>query len=144
MCIFCEEFIPADSEECPQCRKKPFSGMYFDPETYKVVEQLEKDGELKKAWELLHEEWIQHGDIDYYDDQMFFELLQKLNDLYERNPGLIRQRIDLVKEQWRKIVSSSYFPGTQEIEEGLDIARKVNRKDLEEELIRYLDELQRR
>ena len=117
--------------------------MYFDSKKYKIVEQLENDGELEKAWELLHEEWIQHGDIDYYDDQMFFELLQKLNDLYERNPGLIRQRIDLVKEQWRKIVSSSYFPGTQEIEEGLDIARKVNRKDLEEELIRYLDELQR-
>ena len=117
--------------------------MYFDPKTYALAEELEKNGELVRAWETLHEEWVQHGDIDYYDDQMFFELLQKLNGLYERNPGLIRQRIDLVKEQWRKIVSSSYFPGTQEIEEGLDIARKANRKDLEDELIRYLDELQR-
>ena len=143
-CIFCEELIPAESEECPHCNKKPFSGMYFDPETYKVVEQLEKDGELEKAWELLHEEWIQHGDHDYFDAAMYIQLLQKLNDLYERNPGLIRQRTDLVKEQWRKIVSHSYFPGAQEIEEGLDIARKANRKDLEEELIKYLDELQRR
>ena len=46
MCIFCEELIPADSEECPHCSKKPFSGMYFDPETYKTAEELEKKGEL--------------------------------------------------------------------------------------------------
>ena len=32
--------------------------MYFNPETYKVVEQLEKDGELEKAWKILHEEWM--------------------------------------------------------------------------------------
>ena len=116
--------------------------MYFDPETYKVVEQLEKDGELEKAWELLHEEWIQHGDHDYYDGVMYVQLLQKLDGLYERNPGLIRQRIDLLKEHWRKIVSDSHFPGRQEIDEGFDIARKANRRDLEEELIKYLDELQ--
>ena len=143
-CIFCQELLPSDSEECPECGKKPFSGMYFDPKTYTLAEELEKNGELVKAWETLHEEWVQHGDMDYYDDEMFFELLQKLNELYERNPILIRQRINLTKEHWRKIVSHSHFPGTQEIEEGLDIARKANRKDLEEELIMYLDELHRR
>ena len=47
-CIFCEELIPSDSEECPNCDKKPFSGMYFDPAKYKIVEQLEKAENWKR------------------------------------------------------------------------------------------------
>ena len=142
-CIVCEELIPADSEECPHCDKKPFSGMYFDPETYKVVEQLEKNGELEKAWKILHEEWMQHGDIDYYDDKMYFELLEKMHALYERNPSLIRQRVDLIKDYWRNAAAYAYFVHKNDIEEGLDIVRKAKRKDLEEELTEYLDELHR-
>ena len=140
-CIFCEELIPADSEECPHCDKKPFSGMYFDPEKYKIVDQLEKDGELEKAWELLHEEWMQHGDYDYYDDEMYFELLEKMHELYERNPSLIRQRVDLIKDYWRNAAAYAHFVHKNDIEEGLGIVRKAKRKDLEEELIEYLDEL---
>ena len=143
MCIFCEEHIPDDSEECPHCGKKPFSGMYFDPEKYKIVDRLEKDGELEKAWELLHEEWMQHGDVDYYDDDMYFELLDKMHELYERNPSLIRQRVDLIKDYWRNAVYYAYVVHKNDIEEGLEIVRKANRKDLEEELIYYLDEIHR-
>ena len=90
-CIFCEENIPPNSEECPHCGKKPFSRMYFDPETYKIAEELEKKGKLEEAWKLLYDEWIQHGDYDYYDDKMYFELLEKMHELYERNPSLLRQ-----------------------------------------------------
>ena len=115
--------------------------MYFDPETYKVVEQLEKNGELEKAWKILHEEWMQHGDIDYYDDKMYFELLEKMHALYERNPSLIRQRVDLIKDYWRNAAAYAYFVHKNDIEEGLEIVRKANRKDLEEELTEYLDEL---
>ena len=143
-CIFCEELIPSDSEECPNCDKQPFSGMYFDPEKYKIVEQLEKDGELEKAWELLHEEWMQHGDVDYYDDEMYFELLEKMHELYERNPGLIRQRVDLIKDYWRNAVYYAYVVHKNDIEEGLEIVRKANRKDLEVELIDYLDDLHKK
>ena len=62
MCIFCEELISADSEECPHCDKKPFSGMYFDSNTYNLVKELEDKGELEEAWKLLYDEWMQHGD----------------------------------------------------------------------------------
>ena len=140
-CIFCEELIPADSEECPHCDKKPFSGMYFDSETYKTAEELEKKGELEKAWKLLYDEWRQHGDYDYYDDEMYFELYGKMHELYERNPTLIRQRIELIKNHWRDIVFYSYVVGQRDAEEGLDVARKAGRKDLEDELIEYLDEI---
>jgi RNA polymerase subunit RPABC4/transcription elongation factor Spt4 len=143
MCIFCEELIPADSVECPHCSKKPFSGMYFDSETYKIAEELEKKGELEEAWKLLYEEWIQHGDYDYYDDKMYFELLDKMHELYERNPSLLRQRVDLIKDYWRGAAYYAHFVGKRDIEEGLDIVRKINRKDLEEELIEYLDNLNR-
>ena len=143
-CIFCEELIPADSEECPHCDKKPFSGMYFDPETYKTAEELEKKGELEEAWKLLYDEWIQHGDYDYYDDKMYFELLEKMHELYERNPSLLRQRVDLIKDYWRGAAYYAHFVGQRDIEEGLEIVRKVERKDLEDELIEYLDTIHRR
>ena len=115
--------------------------MYFDPETYIIVKQLEKNGELEKAWKILHEEWMQHGDIDYYDDKMYFELLEKMHALYERNQSLIRQRVDLIRDYWRNAAAYAYLVHKNDIEEGLEIVRKANRKDLEEELIEYLDEL---
>ena len=140
-CIFCEEMIDATSEECPHCSKKPFSGMYFDSNTYTLVKELEERGELEEAWKLLNDEWIQHGDYDYYDDEMYFELYGKMHELYERNPTLIRQRIELIKNHWRDIVFYSYVVGQRDAEEGLDVARKAGRKDLEDELIEYLDEI---
>ncbi len=143
-CIFCEEMIDATSEECPHCSKKPFSGMYFDSNTYTLVKELEERGELEEAWKLLNDEWIQHGDYDYYDDEMYFELLEKMHELYERNPSLLRQRVDLIKDYWRGSAYYAYFVGERDIEDGLDIVRKVNRKDLEEELIDYLDELHKK
>ncbi len=143
-CIFCEEMIDATSEECPHCSKKPFSGMYFDSNTYTLVKELEERGELEEAWKLLNDEWIQHGDYDYYDDEMYFELLEKMHELYERNPSLLRQRVDLIKDYWRGAAYYAYFVGERDIEDGLDIVRKVNRKDLEEELIDYLDELHKK
>ena len=115
--------------------------MYFDPETYKVVEQLEKDGELEKAWKILHEEWIQHGDIDYYDDKMYFELLEKMHELYERNPSLIRQRVNLVKEVWKKIAYHSYYISETEVEIGLNIAKNAGRQDLVEDLKNFLQQV---
>ena len=118
--------------------------MYFDPETYKTAEELEKKGKLEEAWKLLHDEWIQHGDYDYYDDKMYFELLEKMHELYERNPSLLRQRVDLIKDYWRGAAYYAHFVGERDIEDGLDIVRKVNRKDLEEELIDFLDQLHSR
>lgn len=143
-CIFCEEMIDGTSEECPHCSKKPFSGMYFDSNTYNLVKELEEKGELKEAWKLLYDEWMQHGDYDYYDDKMYFELLEKMHELYERNPSLLRQRVDLIKDYWRGAAYYAHFVGQRDIEEGLDILRKVNRKDLEDELIDFLDQLHSR
>ena len=118
--------------------------MYFDSNTYNLVKELEEKGELKEAWKLLYDEWIQHGDYDYYDDEMYFELLEKMHELYERNPSLLRQRVDLIKDYWRGAAYYAHFVGQRDIEEGLDILRKVNRKDLEDELIDFLDQLHNR
>jgi len=115
--------------------------MYFDSNIYTLVKELEEKGELEEAWKLLHDEWMQHGDYDYYDDKMYFELYGKMHELYERNPTLIRQRIELIKNHWRDIVFYSYVVGQRDAEEGLDVARKAGRKDLEDELIEYLDEI---
>ena len=118
-CIFCEELIPSDSEECPNCDKKPFSGI-LDTENTRLLNSSKRK---EKGLELLHEEWMVHGDVDYYDDEMYFELLGE-DELYERNPSLIRQRVDLIKDYWRNAVYYAYVVHKNDIEEGLEIVRK--------------------
>ena len=34
------------------------------------AERLEEDGDLNGAWGILSEEWMNHTDIDYFDDEM--------------------------------------------------------------------------
>jgi len=57
---------------------------------------------------------------------------------------LLRQRVDIIKDYWRGAVYYAHFVGQRDIDEGLEIARKVGRKDLEEELIDFLDQLHNR
>ena len=49
----------------------------------------------------------------------------------------------MIKDYWRNAVYYAYVVHKNDIEEGLDIVRKADRKDLEEELIDYLDEIHR-
>ena len=63
--IFCEwNELPMDCEECPDCGRKQFSGMYFDTETYNTVASLEETGKIADAWNLFMEQWYAHADRD--------------------------------------------------------------------------------
>ena len=136
-CIFCENAeLPEDTEECPDCSNKPFSGMYFDPEQYIRAAALEADGKVEEAWALLSEEWLGHCDIDYFDDEMADELQGKLLELFDRHPlRLIQQRYELCKQAMEIQFFWACFASQDTLKEGMKAMLRCNREDLARELV---------
>ena len=139
-CIFCEDDepieLPEDCETCPQCDLPPFSGMMFDPKRKEEADRLEGDGDLVGAWGILSEEWMAHTDIDYVDDEMAFQILGWIDELFERNPNMTEQRVEMKLMIMR---ANHYWGGHNEaldrFEEALRIAREADRPDLELEAL---------
>ena len=139
-CIFCEEGepieLPEDCKECPQCFNPPFSGMMFDPKRKEEAERLEAEGDLSGAWEILSEEWMNHTDMDYFDDEMATQIRGWIDELFERNPNMIDQRVGMklmvmrVNHYW-----GGHNEGLDAAEEAMRIAREANRPDLELEAL---------
>ncbi len=135
-CIFCEDGEPIDLPEgcevCPQCDLPPFSGMMFDSKRKEQAERLEEDGDLNGAWGILSEEWMNHTDIDYFDDEMAAKIRGWIEDLFERNPNMTEQRVEMKLMVMR---SNHYWGGHDEgldaAEEAMRIAREAGRPDLE-------------
>ena len=128
-CIFCEEEVDDDAEECSHCLNKPFSGMYFDEATLTKVEALEMDGSVKEAWVTLYNEWRQHTDHEYFDQDMAAKLYNLLEALFERNPELIEQRLEMLQDE---MMIARYW-GTidpKDVEKGIKIAQDAGRADL--------------
>jgi hypothetical protein len=135
-CIFCEDGdLPEETEECPNCGKKPFSGMYFDREQYTRAEALEAEGKVEEAWELLHEEWMGHADRDYFDDEMVMELEAKLHELFLRHPVLAPQRMELYDLSMGSERFWGHFVSEGTLKEAIKAMLKVEREDLAEELV---------
>lgn len=136
-CIFCEgDNLPGDTQECPNCGNKPFSGMYFDPEQYTRVEALEAKGKVVEAWALLYEEWLGHCDVDYFDDEMADELKAKLLELFERQPSkLVQQRYELCKQTMDIQFYHAYFASEETLKEGMKAMLRHGREDLARELV---------
>lgn len=136
-CIFCEgDDLPEDTQECPNCGNKPFSGMYFDPEQYVRAADLEAEGEVKEAWTLLYEEWLGHCDVDYFDDEMADELKAKLLELFERQPSkLVEQRYELCKQTMDIQFYYAYFASEDTLKSGMKAMLKHGREDLARELV---------
>lgn len=135
-CIFCEgEELPVDTDECPVCEMKPFSGMYFDESIYTEVSNLEQNGYIQKAWKVLYEQWLEHSDVDYFDDQMYHKLLTDLHNLFLRNNELIVERIKLQIEVMRIERFWSHFATENTLIEGIKIATISGRDDLAENLV---------
>jgi hypothetical protein len=139
-CIFCEEGepieLPEDCKECPQCFNPPFSGMMFDPKRKEEAERLEAEGDLSGAWEILSEEWMNHTDMDYFDDEMATQIRGWIDELFERNPNMTEQRVEMnlmimrVNHYW-----GGHNEGFDRFEEALGIAKEAGRPDLELEVL---------
>ena len=137
ICIYCEEEVEDDAEECPHCYNKPFSGMYFDESTYDEAYALEKEGNVKEAWTLLYEEWRQHTDVEYFDQDMAGKLHTLLEALFERHSVLlIEERLEMLQDE----MMISKFWGTinlEDVDKGSKIAQDAGRIDLE---LKFLEE----
>ena len=139
-CIFCEEYgsddLSADCIICPDCGNPPFSGMMFDQKRKEEADRLEKEGDLIGAWNILSGEWMSHIDIEYYDEEMAVMILQWIENLFERNPNMIEQKVSL---NLMRMESLHYWGGHDEAldiaEEAMKIAREANRMDLELEVM---------
>ena len=138
-CIFCQEGgidLPSDCETCPECGSPPFSGMMFDPKRKEEAERLEAEGDLDGAWEILSEEWVNHTDMDYFDDEMATQIRGWIDELFERNPNMIDQRVAMklmvmkVNHYW-----GGHNEGLDAAEEAMRIAREADRPDLELEAL---------
>ena len=135
-CIFCEgDDLPEDRQECPNCGKKPFSGMYFDREQFARAEALETEGKVEKAWALLYEEWLAHNDRDYFDEEMGDEINVKLLELFERQPSLVEQRYELCKQTMEIQFFYAYFASEDTLKDGMKAMLRHNREDLARDLV---------
>ena len=139
-CIFCEEYGSDDLSEdctiCPDCGNPPFSGMMFDKKRKEEADRLETEGDLIGAFNILSEEWKSHTDIDYYDEEMATKILQWIDNLFERNPEMIEQKVSI---NLMRMTSLHYWGGHNEainiFEEAIKIVKKAEREDLELEIL---------
>ena len=130
-CIFCEELVDSDEVECPNCGMKPFSGMYLDPKTYENADQMEKDGDIKGAWKLLHDEYRQHTDIEYFDEETAGILHDYLESLYARHAELlVVEKIDLLLGGLQIGAYWGHYDDSL-VEQAIELAQSVERPDLE-------------
>ena len=135
-CIFCEDDepieLPEDCEVCPQCDLPPFSGMMFDPKRKEEADRLEEEGDLNGAWEILSGEWMNHTDIDYFDDSMAISISIWIDELFGRNPEMVEQKVEMRLKQMRMHhFWGEHNAGLDRAEEAMRIAREANRPDLE-------------
>lgn len=139
-CIFCEEFgsdeLSEDCTECPECGNPPFSGMMFDQKRKEKADRLEKDGDLIGAWNILSEEWISHTDRDYYDEEMAIKILQWIDNLFERNPNMIEQKINMsIMRMTLLHYWGDHNRAIDILEDAKKIAQEADRDDLELEIL---------
>jgi len=137
-CIFCEEQVSEDAEECPYCNKKPFSGMYFDPSSFDEAARLDKEGDSEGAWRILFVEWQQHTDHDYFDQEMAGKIRERIDTLLDRNPELIDKRVQIMLEDCS--IEAYWSGGGHDvtiIEGAMQLACDAQRPDLELEAFEH-------
>ena len=119
-CIFCEEENPEDALECFNCHKKPFSGMYLENGFFENINELVKSRNVDPACEKLLEEYENHTDIDYYDDETAMKIVDELQSIFEKYPEAFKHRFELsiiIIERGR----FWQYP----VHEEVDVARKI-------------------
>ena len=138
-CIFCQEDgidLPSDCKICPECGSPPFSGMMFDAKRKEEAERQESEGDFIGAWKILSEEWMAHTDIDYFDDEMAVQLNKWIDELFDRNPEMIEQRVEMKLMVMKLNTALGDHDGSlNAAEEAMRLAREADRPDLELEAL---------
>ena len=133
-CIFCDEEVDERCMECPNCDKKPFSGMYLDEKIFPHAQKLENKGQIKESWGLLYDAWCSHSDHEYYDDKVMEKIGRLLDEMFKRNNQLLDEKIIMCV---KLMIISAYWDGYDPsiAEEALELVRENNRIDLEIEIL---------
>ena len=136
-CIFCEELVDSHEVECPHCGMKPFSGMYLDPKTYDNADKKEKDGDIKGAWKLLHDEYRGHTDIEYFDEETAGILQDYLEALYTRHAELlVVEKSDLIIDSLQIGAYWGHYDDSL-VEQAIELAKSIQRPDLELKILEH-------
>ena len=110
--------------------------MMFDAKRKEEAERLESEGDLIGAWKILSEEWMAHTDIDYFDDEMAVQLNKWIDELFDRNPEMIEQRVEMKLMVMKLNTALGDHDGSlNAAEEAMRLAREADRPDLELEAL---------
>ena len=110
--------------------------MMFDAKRKEEAERLESEGDLIGAWKILSEEWMAHTDIDYFDDEMAVQLNKWIDELFDRNPEMIEQRVEMKLMVMKLNTALGDHDGSlNAAEEAMHLAREADRPDLELEAL---------
>ena len=69
--------------------------MYLEEGFFEGIDELIKHGKVKSACRKLLEEYNNHTDIDYYDDETAMKIADILNSIFERHPETFKLRFEL-------------------------------------------------
>ena len=69
--------------------------MYIEDGFFDRIDELVKSGDVDSACEKLLEEYENHTDVDYYDDETAMKIAEIINNIFERYPETFKHRFEL-------------------------------------------------
>ena len=138
-CIFCEEENPEDALECFNCSNKPFPGMYLEDGFFDRIDELVRVKDLDSACVKLLEEYVNHTDVDYYDDETAMKIAEKLDRIFEKYPEIYKHRFELSIIIIQRGAFWQY-PVDHEVDIASRIISKHGDEEMENQLIEAIDD----
>ena len=99
---------------------------------------LESEGDLEAAWRMLYDEWLSYTDHEYFDYEMASLFSLELDQLFERNPSLLGEKIQKICDECS--IDAYHSGGGHDVamvEAGFKLAQDATRPDLELELLEH-------
>ena len=124
-CMECDEAIPYDSDECPECGlEAPVAYRWYRESHEPAIIKAREDGDPMVLADLLFYAWYDAGSLpDYY---VMGDLYRELNTVYRENKMYERLVFQLCHNY------SDYEQGSREDgEEALALVKEIGREDLE-------------
>tara|TARA_B100001758_G_scaffold189584_1_gene166464 strand:+ start:143 stop:643 length:501 start_codon:yes stop_codon:yes gene_type:complete len=99
---------------------------------------LESEGDPEAAWRILYDQWLSYTDHEYFDYEMASLFSLELDQLFERNPSLLGEKIQKICDECS--IDAYHSGGGHDVamvEAGFKLAENANRPDLELELLEH-------
>ena len=99
---------------------------------------LESEGDPEAAWRILYDQWLSYTDHEYFDYEMASLFSLELDQLFERNPSLLGEKIQKICDECS--IDAYHSGGGHDVamvEAGFKLAQDATRPDLELELLEH-------